>query len=136
MDLTGLGSLADFLGGIIGKVFPDKTKALEIQAELQKALLAGQLQDHQNAWDNAKAQIAVNAEEAKNPSLFVSGWRPFCGWVGGVALAYEFLIRPLMVAFGHAAPALEMGDLLTILGGMLGLSGMRTAEKIKGVARK
>lgn len=85
------------------------------------------------------AQLAINEKEAQNPDRFVSGWRPSIGWVCSAGLAYTFLLQPLLSwaagLYGHPAPpSLDMGDLLTLLGGMLGLGGLRTAEKIKGVA--
>jgi hypothetical protein len=87
------------------------------------------------------AQLKVNEVEAANPSVFVSGWRPFVGWVCTAALAIQFIISPtaswIAALLGHAVafPSLDMGTLLTLLGGMLGLGGLRTVEKINGVAR-
>jgi len=89
-----------------------------------------------------KAQIEVNKVEANSNSLFVSGWRPFVGWVCGTAFAYHFVIQPLAIfvvaAYGMEIPALpefDMGQLMTVLMGMLGLGGLRSFEKYKHVAK-
>jgi hypothetical protein len=77
-------------------------------------------------------QAQINAQEARHRTVFVAGWRPFIGWVCGVALAYNFVLRDLLIWwFGvdTAPPALQMEHLMTVLIGMLGLGGMRTFEK-------
>lgn len=87
-------------------------------------------------------QIELNKLEAGSPSLYKSGWRPGAGWVCVAALAYDFLLRPLVpwvvaVASGRALapmPELNMEALLTLLMGLLGLGTMRTLERIRGKA--
>jgi len=86
----------------------------------------------------AVAQIELNKQEAKHRNVFVSGWRPFVGWICAIALAYNFIVRDLMAWIilntGEAItlpPALAMEHLMTILLGMLGLGGLRTYEKQK-----
>jgi hypothetical protein len=74
--------------------------------------------------------------EAASSSVFVSGWRPYIGWVCGTGLAYQFLIYPIAIAWLPKIVQLDMGTLLSLLAGMLGLSGMRTQEKLNGVASK
>jgi hypothetical protein len=141
MDITGIGSIFDFGSKIIDKIFPDKTQAEQAKAALAMAQVQGQLQAEQNQWDNLKAQIAVNQVEAASPSLFVSGARPAAMWVCVSALGLQFLVSPLLTwgstIYGHPVvlPPMDMGTLLTLLGGMLGLGGLRTVEKLKGVAR-
>lgn len=89
------------------------------------------------------AQLQVNQAEASNPNPFVAGWRPFIGWVCGAALAYTYIVYPLLTWAlalwgppGMKPPLLGNGDMLyELLLGMLGLGGMRTFEKVKGVAR-
>ena len=79
-------------------------------------------------------QTAINEMEAKHRTIFVAGWRPFIGWVCGIALAYNFIIRDMLVWYmgvETAPPALQMEHLMTVLVGMLGLGGMRTFEKLK-----
>ncbi len=88
----------------------------------------------------ATGQLEVNKAEAASTSLFVSGWRPFIGWTCGAAFAYKFVLAPAgafaMAAAGHAInlPVLDFTEMSTILLGMLGLGGLRTIEKVKGVS--
>jgi hypothetical protein len=79
-------------------------------------------------------QTKINEVEAKHRTVFVAGWRPFIGWVCGTALAYNFVIRDLLIWAVNPVevpPALQMEHLMTVLLGMLGLGGLRTFEKIK-----
>ena len=94
------------------------------------------------AQQPALVQAKINKIEASSRSVFVSGWRPFIGWVCGIALAYSFALRDLlawfmMIYIPHSPPppAIQMGELVTVLMGMLGLGGLRTFEKISGRAR-
>jgi len=95
------------------------------------------------------AQIEVNQQEAKSGMLFVSGWRPFIGWTCGSALAWTFVISPVIqsVIFYIAEfsgneidrsglPAFDLAVLMPVLLGMLGLGTMRTYEKVNGVERQ
>lgn len=83
------------------------------------------------------AQMQVNAVEAANRNLFVAGWRPAAGWVCVAALTYQFIARPLIIIFapaGTPAPELD-GMLFELLFGMLGLAGLRSFEKLKGLTK-
>ena len=117
MDILGLGPIADLARDILA-MFPN--------AE-QRAQAANKLQDL--AAQIAAAQSATNTAEATNPSIFVSGWRPFIGWVCGFGFVYT-IVQPAL----HL-PAVDMTNILGILGGMLGLGTMRTVEKVKGVSK-
>lgn len=82
------------------------------------------------------AQMEVNKAEAAHRSVWVAGWRPFVGWICGTSLAYLYIAGPaLEQALGWPAPALDAGPLMVILTGMLGLGGLRTWEKMRGVAK-
>ena len=90
----------------------------------------------------ALVQAEINKIEAAHRSVFVSGWRPFIGWVCGFALAYSFVLRDILTWFIAlyrpdiaAPPAIHMEELITVLMGLLGLGGLRTFEKISGRAR-
>ena len=95
------------------------------------------------------AQIEVNKQEAKSGLLFVSGWRPFVGWTCGSALAWTFVVSPIVQSavfyiaeFGgkeidlSGLPQFDLAVLMPVLLGMLGLGTMRTYEKVQGVSRK
>jgi len=121
--------------GLLDKFIEDKD---------QKALLAHELATLADKQANsiALAQIEVNKAEAASGSLFKGGWRPFIGWVCGIAFAYHFVIQPLII-FGVSVagidipelPEFDMSTLLTVLGGLLGLGTLRTYEKSKGLSK-
>ena len=127
--------LTSLLPDLLDKIFPDKTKADEAKLKLMELQQSGALAELKAQTELAQGQLAINQEEAKSPNPFVSGWRPAVGWVCVVALAYEFLARPVAIGLGYEAfPDLPMGDLNTLLFGMLGLGALRPVEKVKGVA--
>ena len=118
MTATGIGEVAELAGSVINKIWPDKS-------EQEKIAL-------RNAFELINGQIEVNKVEAASPSLFVSGWRPYIGWICGNGLAYQFLVYPILIAWQPKIVQLDMGTLLTLLGGLLGLGTLRTVEKLKG----
>ena len=86
----------------------------------------------------AAGQAETNKVEAASTRLFVAGWRPFVGWICGMALAFKFIGGPLLYVVAQSAghpihlPEIDTGELWVLLAGMLGLSGLRTVEKVKG----
>ena len=121
--------------GLLDKFIEDKD---------QKAKLAHDLSTmaERHAQELAKGQLAINAEEAKSRNIFVAGWRPFVGWTCGLALFVHFLAIPIadvvMAYIGYeppSYPAFDMDTLMTVLLGMLGLGGMRSFEKFKGLTK-
>jgi len=139
MDLT---SLFDIGSRIIDKVIPDPTAKAQAQLELMKLEQSGELAQLNADTTLAQGQLDTNKVEAANTNLFVSGWRPFIGWVCGSGLLYQFICAPLLTwiasLLGHpiTMPELDLSTLLTLLLGMLGLGGLRSYEKVKGVATK
>ena len=130
-----LNNLVAPVTGLLDKFIEDKD---------QKAALAHELATmaDKHAQQLALAQIEVNKAEAASGSFFKGGWRPFVGWVCGVAFAYHFIIQPLVIfiltTVGMDIPDLpefDMGTLLPVLGGMLGIGGLRTYEKHKGLTK-
>lgn len=126
---------------IINKVVPDKAAAAAAVANLQQMQIQGQLQDEMARLQAVtSAQSDVDKVEASNTNVFVSGWRPLIGWVCGAALASQYIARPLIqwgFAIAHSPlPALPGIDdnLWQLMFGMLGMGGLRTFEKVKGVA--
>lgn len=126
------------LSKLIGLI-PDVNARAAAAAAFQKELL--------EATVNANlGQIEINKQEAASASIFVAGWRPAVGWVCGFALAYQFVLQPLIgyglsvySTYSHNSippiPTLDTASLMTVLMAMLGLGGMRTFEKVNGVAR-
>jgi hypothetical protein len=123
------------VSGLLDKVIEDKD---------QKAKLAHEIatMSDNHAQQALMGQLEINKAEAASGSLFKGGWRPFIGWVCGVAFAYHFVIQPLIIfavsVYGLDIPELpefEMSTLLTVLGGLLGLGTLRTYEKSKGLSK-
>jgi len=125
-----LEKLINPISNILDKFVADKDLKQKLEHELKTELHRANM-----------AQIEVNKEEAKHRTVFVAGWRPFTGWVCASALAYHFILEPIIV-FGLALnniqltlPQFDMGSLLTVLMGMLGLGGLRTYEKKQGLTK-
>ncbi len=125
----GISGILKGAKGIIEEFHLDPAEKLRLQMELMKV-------EH----EVDRAQISVNAQEAKHPNWFVSGWRPFVGWTCGIGLGYQVLLQPLLTWLSGIAqiaspPPIEVGVLIPVLMGMLGLGGIRAFEKMKGVSR-
>ena len=132
MDLLGIGSVIEGVG-----------KVAEHFVTTDKEKMALELESRRIDQQNAMAQIDVNKTEAQSASLFVSGWRPFVGWVCGFALFYVAILEPtarftaqVIFAYAGGFPVIDTTITMQVLFGMLGLGGMRTYEKAKGVAAK
>lgn len=135
MSLDPISAVLDLGNTLISRIFPDPSQAAEAKLKLLELQESGELA-------RITAQTDINKEEAKSGSIFVSGWRPFVGWVCGSAFALHYLFIPvanfILVATGHKEVVLtfDMQTLLTLLFGLLGLGGYRTYEKVQGVASK
>jgi hypothetical protein len=128
-----LAPLLEFGKDLIGRVLPDKEEARKAEAEFLKLAMDGELKQ-------VIAQLQINAQEAAHPSIWVSGWRPGFGWVGGAGFGYAVLLQPLLawvaaVKGWPIPPTLDTDLLLTVAGGMLGIGGLRTYEKRAGVTK-
>lgn len=130
------------LQAIIGSVTPLLDKFIEDKD--QKNALAHEIATlaEKQAHQAQLAQIEVNKVEAQHRSIFVSGWRPFVGWVTAAALAWHFLVAPIVLFTATLVgieipelPEFDMETLTTILLGMLGLGGLRSFEKFKGLTK-
>jgi hypothetical protein len=136
MNLFGIGTVIESVGKVASDLITTDKERLEItlrEKELDQRL--------------DMAQIGVNKAEAQHSSIFVAGWRPAIGWIGAAAMAYQFLLYPIMLwgwtwmqGMGWIPreltppPVLEADQLWVILSGILGIAGMRSFEKSKGVA--
>ena len=109
-------AVADGVGSLIGDV---KTAITGRDPELEAKL--------------AQAQVELNKIEAASPSLFVAGWRPFIGWTCGLALAWNYIVMPILsIWIQRPLPEIDMSQLYPLIIALLGLGVYRTAEKIKG----
>lgn len=133
-----VGPVCKIIGDIIDKVVPDKNAAekakQDLAAQLQTAVLTAE-----------QSQLDIDKTEAASPCVFVSGWRPAVAWVCVFGFAYQFVLQPF-IGYGlsiHSTyhglpipppPTLDSTQMMTLLLGLLGLGGMRTIEKVNGVA--
>ena len=126
-----IGQVIEVADKVLGKFIPDKNLKMKLQKEMTMAF-----------HDANLAQIQLNKQEAAHKNIFVAGWRPFVGWICGVALAYHFILSPIietiLIVSGLKIdlPSFEFSQLSSILMGMLGLGGLRTYKKMKGVSRE
>ena len=126
MSLDPLTAGVDLATTVINKIWPDKSAAEAAQLAAAVALVQGQMD--------------VNRAEAASPNAFTSGWRPAIGWVCGLALLFQYILRPMLMWYGivtgHQWPSLPGIDdhLWELMLGMLGLGGLRSLEKIKGAS--
>jgi len=126
-----LGQILGVAAPILDKFIEDKDAKNQIKAELEQSLVSLQA-----------AQAAANLEQAKHPSLFVAGARPAIMWICALGLLTNFFVMPIaewavaIWAPGTELPALQTGELMTLTLSLLGLGGMRSFEKTKGVARE
>jgi hypothetical protein len=131
MNLFGIGTVIDGVGKIADDLITTDKDRLEMalrEKELDTQILS---KVHE-----------TNIAEAQHRTLFVAGWRPFIGWVSGLALVYTFLIQPLFLWINSiyqltATPPPQLNDdmLFNIVLAMLGIAGLRTYEKQKGLTK-
>ena len=120
------------ISDLIGKAIPDKTKRMELEASIKSQMI-----------DLQKSQNEINLAQAKHGSIFVAGARPAIMWVCAIGLFVNFFILPLMTWFTALfAPEINMpnfvdtGELISLTIALLGMGGLRSWEKTKGVARE
>ena len=144
MNPLALGGIVQAVGQIADDLITTDKERLDAELELRRL----GIEERKIEADLVRGQLDVNRAEAASSSLFVAGWRPAIGWVGAVALGYQFLAYPILVwawallqarglvpAGLQPPPMLDTDALWVVLSGMLGIAGLRTAEKVKGVAR-
>ena len=130
-----LSNLIEPVSNLLDKAIPDQDLKRKLSHEIATM-------SEKHAQQLALAQIKVNAAEAASGSLFKGGWRPCIGWICGIAFGYHFVLQPVIIfvvaLIGIEIPELpkfDMNTLLTVLAGMLGIGGLRTYEKQKGLTK-
>lgn len=129
-------AVSTMLDTAIERIWPDPIESEKLNIEKLRMAISRELTSMQG-------QLEANIQAAKHPSVFVAGARPFILWVCGGSLAYAALIEPILrfiasIVFGYTGvfPILNLDIITTTLFGLLGLSGYRMVEKIKGVSRE
>jgi hypothetical protein len=128
-----------FLSPVLDRILPDKAKQDELKAQLAAAAMSLEGAQLQADLQLALAQADVNKIEAASPNLFVSGWRPFIGWICGVGVGYHFVAWPFWEWCAKIwklpdVPILDVQDLYPLVLTMLGLGAMRSFDKKAGTS--
>ncbi len=130
-----LSSLVGPATDLLDKVIPDQDLKRKLSHEI--ATMADK-----HAQEALLAQLEINKAEAASGSLFKGGWRPAVGWICAIAFAYHFVLQPLIIFVVAIVgvdipdlPKFNMNTLLTVLGGLLGIGGLRTYEKQRGLTK-
>ncbi len=136
--LMGGGDVVKSVGDTLDNLFTSDEERMEADRELMKAQRSFDYKERKLIAEQNIAQMEVNKADAKSGSFFQAGWRPAIGWIGALALAYQFIIYPLLVwgltifAVEIEPPPLISADALyPIITGMLGIAGMRSFDKLK-----
>lgn len=129
-----LGPIFDIGKTLLERFVPDPEKKAQAEMELVRMAADGELKQ-------VIAQLEINAREASHPSLFVSGGRPLFLWIGGFGFGYATIVQPILTWVarikGWPEPPDVNSDLLwVVVTGLLGIGGLRSVEKVKGVASK
>jgi hypothetical protein len=127
ISMSMIASLIAPVTSLLDKWIPDADVKQQIAHELATM-------SERHAQELAVAQINLNTEEAKG-NWFQSGWRPATGWVCVLGFAVNFLISPLAAGFGVIIPQADTSVMMPVLMGLLGLGGMRSFERFKGVEK-
>lgn len=121
--------------GLLDKFIPDADEKAKLAHEIATM-------SEKHTQEALLAQLEINKAEAQSGSLFKGGWRPAVGWICAIAFGYHFIVKDLIMFICGIAgleipdlPEFDMGTLLTVLGGMLGIGSLRTYEKQKGLTK-
>lgn len=140
MSLDPISAALDLGTSVINKIWPDPVKQAEEQRKLQELAQEGDIARLNAQVKLLVGQMEINRESAKHKSVFVAGARPFIIWVGGFSMAWSGIVHPLLVwllvVFAphiEPPPLIESGALTAIVSGLLGVGGMRSFDKSKGV---
>jgi len=129
-----LQAILPLIGPILDKIIPDKAGAEKAKQEIEKTLI-------DNASKLNLAQAEINKAEAQHRSVFVAGWRPMIGWSCAIGIFWLFVGHPLIVYLDgldgvtHPIPTINHDILMELTFAMLGMAGLRTFEKLKGVTK-
>ena len=131
-------SLIPIISSVLERVLPDPGAAAEAKIRLLELAQQGELAKLTADTDLAKGQIEINKAEADGTG-YKANWRPTIGYVCAAALAYTYILNPLLLwaaavsGSGITPPDIAIDEhLWELMMGMLGLAGWRTLDKVKG----
>ena len=149
MSLDPLTSIFNLGQTAIERIWPDANQRAVEMRKLEELKQGGDIAQLNAHVQVMLAQINVNTTEASHSSLMIAGWRPFIGWIGGLSMAYQFIVYPLLTWFWASLiarglidqgvnhpPMLDTGALFSIVTGMLGVGVMRSLDKKNNVDTK
>ncbi len=130
--LLGGADVIKETGNALDNLFTSDEERMEAENEVLKARRNFDYLESKLIAEQNIAQMEVNKQEAKG-NWFQAGWRPAIGWIGAVALAYQFIVYPLLLWLPVETPPqpMDSGMMYTIITGMLGIAGMRSFDKLK-----
>ena len=118
-----LSALIGPVTGLLDKFIPDADERNKLAHEIATM-------GERHAQEVTLQQIEVLKADAKG-NWFQSSWRPLAGYVSVLGMAVNFLVSPIAAGFGIAIPQADMSVMMPLLLGMLGISGMRSFDKVK-----
>lgn len=129
-----IGPIFQLGSNLINRFFPDKEEARKAEVAFLQMAAEGEMKQ-------VIAQLEINVREAMHPTIWVAGWRPFFGWAGGIGFVYAVILQPVLAWWSimndmPPPPELNLELLWVVITGMLGIGGLRTLEKTKGVEAK
>lgn len=110
------------VSGLLDKVIPDKDQAAKLAHEIATM-------SDKHAQELALAQLEILKADAKG-NWFQASWRPLIGWICGISLGINYMVAPIAMGFGVVIPQADMSVMMPLLLGMLGISGMRSFDKL------
>jgi hypothetical protein len=133
-NLLGAGDVVRAVGDSLDKLFTSDDERNEKRLELAKAERDFSLSALTLLEKSDEKQGDVNIEEIRTGSIFMAGWRPAIGWIGVLALAYQFVLYPLLLWLhisDKPPQPLDAGVLFSMVTGMLGIGAMRSFDKMQ-----
>jgi len=133
-SLLGAGDVVRAVGDSLDKLFTSDDERLEKRLEIVKAERDFSLSALTLLEKSDEKQADVNIEEIRTGSFFMAGWRPAIGWIGVLALAYQFVLYPFLLWLNvsqNPPPPLDAGVLFSMVTGMLGIGAMRSFDKLQ-----
>ena len=118
-----IDKLIEPVSGLLGKVIKDKDQAARLAHEIATM-------SDKHAQELAMAQLEILKMDAQG-NWFQSSWRPLIGWIGGISLGINYMVAPIAMGFGFNIPQADMSVMMPLLFGMLGISGLRSYDKMK-----